>query len=411
MHNKYILITALCTAALLSSHAATWSGDGSTGNPYRITSEAQLRELSEQLNAGNACRQQHFILTTDIALSAPWTPAGTVETPFMGYFDGNGHVISQLNIQLPEQNNVGLFGYIKSAVIENLGIRSGAIAGHKNVGAIAGYAIASEIRNCYNHATVTGAEVVGGLVGKVSGGAPPVEQPIYGKATDGAVYWSLPDAGGTRYQYTGDLSYMKGNFSAIYDNTLFAEGSSTYWQPTSNSSTFFPGTAGYVWPMYFTIDMGRRASYNRLKVWMRKRSAALGHLFSANMMTEFEIWGANHLRTTAETGNGSIADNLAYWTSWSLAGGTDAWQNDWVKLADCRLVLPSGITKSDTQTELSEEDQAFISAGFDFYIDPTLHDQAFRYLRFRITATNTDHAQLQICEMRFWGTLPATDEE
>ncbi len=73
-------------------------GDGTQGNPYLIASGAQLARLASQVNAGNEAGN-YYQLTSDINLGGQdWTPIGNENTPFIGSFDGMGHVISNLYI-------------------------------------------------------------------------------------------------------------------------------------------------------------------------------------------------------------------------------------------------------------------------------------------------------------------------
>jgi hypothetical protein len=125
-------------------------------------------------------------------------------------------------------------------------------------------------------------------------------------------------------------------------------------------------------------------------------------------MTVFDIWATNNPKPVEEIGDWEA--NLRYWTSWSRVGGTDAWKNDWVKIASCRLVLPSGITKA-SQTNLTDADKTYIQSGFPFDMDPRIGNQTFRYLRFEIKDTNDGGGvegsplALSLCELRFWGMI------
>jgi len=82
-------------------------------------------------------------------------------------------------------------------------------------------------------------------------------------------------------------------------------------------------------------------------------------------------------------------------------GGTDEWKNDWVKLADCYMRLPSGATNPN---DLTNEDREFIRAGIEYEIDPDKTDQSFQYIRFCVYSTNTGVPQFMISELKFWGS-------
>jgi hypothetical protein len=239
---------------------------------------------------------------------------------------------------------------------------------------------------------------------------PMIRENVYGRETvngSPVVFWTQYGynfGADTTYKYRGDLgpsSSTTRGFQLLYNDYLFGDGD-TYWQINTNLPDYFnDGNPNMPWPFYFTIDMGRKAAYSDMRVWMRNRSS-LGSIYSARIMSVFDIWATNNPKAVEEIGDKEA--NLRYWTSWDRVGGTDAWKNDWVKIASCRLVLPSGITKA-SQTNLTDADKAYVQGGFPFDMDPRIGNQAFRYLRFEIKETNTDASGLDICELRFWGMI------
>jgi hypothetical protein len=102
-----------------------------------------------------------------------WQPIGTEGNAFKGIFYGNGHTISDLFIDRPDEDEIGLFGRVQEGVVKNVGLVSVNVTGKKYVGALVGYSwkgtIDSDIRPpnsmTYSHGSVTGEENVGGLVG------------------------------------------------------------------------------------------------------------------------------------------------------------------------------------------------------------------------------------------------------
>ena len=64
---------------------------------------------------------------------------GCEGTGFVGTFEGNGKMISDLSINLPNENCVGLFGHIaKNSEIRNLRLRATTVMGNNRVGALVG---------------------------------------------------------------------------------------------------------------------------------------------------------------------------------------------------------------------------------------------------------------------------------
>ena len=99
--------------------------------------------------------------------SAGFIPAGTLATPFTGYFDGLGHTITNLNFDMGETANAGLFGYTMGPTrIQNVGLIGGSMNGGAATGGLVGYNDSGLIRNSYNTGNVTGAVFTGGLVGQ-----------------------------------------------------------------------------------------------------------------------------------------------------------------------------------------------------------------------------------------------------
>ena len=101
---------------------------------------------------------------------AGFIPIGSSTTHFTGAFDGQGHSIAGHAINRPEEDQVGLFGEIKSegAAIKNLRLENCSIFGKTDVGALAGLNfLYPVISGCSVTGTVTGTGTsVGGLVGR-----------------------------------------------------------------------------------------------------------------------------------------------------------------------------------------------------------------------------------------------------
>ena len=116
-------------------------------------------------------------LTADITLPAVadgesnWTPMGTdydPYNPYTGTFDGDGHTITGLTINLPNQWCVGLIGCLGGKV-QNLTLAGAKINGSYYVGGVVGVNFGSMI-GCTVSGTVKGNSFnVGGVVGFNSG--------------------------------------------------------------------------------------------------------------------------------------------------------------------------------------------------------------------------------------------------
>ncbi|MDR2683155.1 MAG: DUF4959 domain-containing protein [Dysgonamonadaceae bacterium] len=195
-------------------------------------------------------------------------------------------------------------------------------------------------------------------------------------------------------------------FALVHDGRGQSNGGSDYWMPGNDGDpieNYIPGagSAFIPFPLYFTVDMGRKAFYSRFNLKPRLRDPN----YSAALPCDFEIWGTNNPKHVHEVGDGSRAANMAYWTSWEAANGTDAWKNDgWTKIATCKLTMSSGESKYVAGMVLSETDIAnYRTNGFDFDINEGV-TEGFRYLRWVINDTNTSQKNIQICEITFWGS-------
>ncbi len=138
--------------------------EGSSGNPYQISTCVELQEMNNDLDA-------YYILKNDIDCSgiANFIPIGNLENQFAGNFNGADFDISNLTINRPTEDYVGLFGYVNksSFTISNVDLIDANIIGKKRVGGLVGFASYEgiEINNCSVSGSVSGASKVGGLLG------------------------------------------------------------------------------------------------------------------------------------------------------------------------------------------------------------------------------------------------------
>jgi The GLUG motif len=172
----YILsLTAVLTLAAGSAFGKYSGGTGEPNTPYQIASKADLLALAADANDYGKC----FILTADInmagqvfttAIIAPNASSGNDfhGTYFTGTFDGNDHKITNFTINGGSNSFVGLFGYISSGSVKNLGIEGCSVSGHYYAGGLAGFNNGS-ISNCYSTGLVSGVSYIGGLAGCNSG--------------------------------------------------------------------------------------------------------------------------------------------------------------------------------------------------------------------------------------------------
>ena len=183
------------------------SGDGSVGNPYKISSAAELAWFRDQVNSGNNSISAELTENIDLVEfchakdgtkyteELSWVPIGNSKYQYFGTFDGNGKTISNLYINATSDYNTGFFGDADAGSLKNItfdnarvnntspnhtGILAGfagacmieniktsancSVEGNMLTGGIAGMA-EGNISNCENHAAVKGTDMVGGFFG------------------------------------------------------------------------------------------------------------------------------------------------------------------------------------------------------------------------------------------------------
>ena len=163
---KLIVTLLFCSVAFSLSAQFSGTGTGTEDDPYRIYNMDQLNQVR------NFDDGEYFSLETDLDM-ADWIAENN---PVEGWqpinaqvnFDGNGHTISNMWINRPNTNNVGLFGSF-GGFITNLHLINVEISGGNNVGGIIGY-ISSyyTIKNCSVQGTITGNDNVGGIIGLIN---------------------------------------------------------------------------------------------------------------------------------------------------------------------------------------------------------------------------------------------------
>src|SRR5690554_2157651 len=179
--------------------------DGTESNPYIISNAEDMNALSLAVLAGNTFAGKVIVVSStvnEIGLGN-FIPIGSPSKPFAGTFDGFG-VKFILNINRPESDYQGLFGYVNGGVIENLSV-SGSVTGRNYVAGIVGYHTGSRVQNVYNTANITG---TGNYVGGITG------QTYYKGILDYA-YNTGEIIGGT---YVGGIT---GSITAAYTNNSY----------------------------------------------------------------------------------------------------------------------------------------------------------------------------------------------
>ncbi|MCL2184982.1 MAG: InlB B-repeat-containing protein [Treponema sp.] len=169
------------------------TGSGTQDDPFLIWNADDLRAIGRGMYLDlDRPLDAHYKLMADIELPVPsaqmsnWTK---IEGVFTGGFDGNGHIIKNMTINVPTdiQANQGMFDIIAdSGYVKNLGLADVRISGHSapeldsGIGGIAGNIAGSNasISNCFVTGEITvfaSVEsiwtITGGIAGSITEGA------------------------------------------------------------------------------------------------------------------------------------------------------------------------------------------------------------------------------------------------
>jgi hypothetical protein len=250
-------------ALTISSYLPPTSG---VANSYDIDTVQDLKDLLGFAGvAGNTYR-----LTADLSL-----PAGFYLPNFSATaFDGNGHTVSNLTINRPDDDKLGFIGELAAGSrISNLNLTSvsvtgneyvgglvgnslghidgstvtGSVTGGDRVGGLAGNLDASSVTGSSASATVNGGDYVGGLVGYSDNGS------INTSYATGTVTGSAYVGGLVGYSNGGSIntSYATGTATGT-DNVGglvgYSDGSSinnSYATGTATGSDYVGGLIGY----------------------------------------------------------------------------------------------------------------------------------------------------------------------
>lgn len=165
-----------CQNDVLPAYITGLAGAGTSVDPYRVYTAEDLKWLADQVNAGMSFNSMYFRQENDISLLAygqsydgdkGWMPIGHTDlSPFSGNYDGNSKTINGLYINRSDTEDVGLFGVLKMATVQNLTLRSVSINAADCVGGIAGSAIQSRVQSCAVSGSIKGNTNVGGITGE-----------------------------------------------------------------------------------------------------------------------------------------------------------------------------------------------------------------------------------------------------
>jgi hypothetical protein len=136
--------------------------------------------------------------------------------------------------------------------------------------------------------------------------------------------------------------------------------------------------AGYTIPQHFSIDLGAKAQLTHVVLFERGEI----YPYAQHNLRLFDIWGTDVLLFPR--------DNAAYYNS-------NEWKKDWILLAQCEVVKPSGMPPGTN----TPEDLAAHNAGFDFEFRQDVIK--VRYIRFEVHDTWAHTPAMHMAELSVYG--------
>lgn len=180
LFNPFVLMGMVLSFAPMKhevlANSGYGGGSGTASDPYLISTPEELIYFNKDINLnGVDTTGVYYQLSNDIDFSGydtdeneangNWMPLAS-SGKFNGHFNGNGFVISNIDINLLNENNVGFFSVLGTGVIEDLGLERFAVNGAYQTGGLVACQEGGIISRSYVVGEVTGNhERVGGLVG------------------------------------------------------------------------------------------------------------------------------------------------------------------------------------------------------------------------------------------------------
>lgn len=301
-----ILVSTSLSAPSQSALAAPCGPGTAYGAPVagkiQITSAANLIYLSNTSSDWN----RDFLQTVDIDLSScEFTPIGTDLNKFTGNYDGGGHSVSNLLITSSAINEIGLFGFISGATIENLEVQGSINVANTNayVGGVVGRALSSagaesvvsKVKSEVNIQASTD-NYIGGLVGELNGPGGSVRySSYYGEITATGTWASIGGISGfgsAEISNSYALSSVAGGFNVgginghstpivsrsyaasagsdrgISGSGLSGSSSGNFWDTeVSGTTTSQTGSSGKTTSEMKTLSTFQSASWGIVSAW------------------------------------------------------------------------------------------------------------------------------------------------
>ena len=277
----------------------------------------------------------------------PWTE--TTFRGFMGTFDGQGHQILDLYINLPDEpyaDNVGLFGEVgPGGIIKGIGVVNAIVIGGWDVGGLVGWNQGT-VSNSYSTGNSTGEGGIGGLVGDNWGA---VSDSYSGANVNGN--W---DSGGLVGQNYGTVSnsYFTGGMTG-YDHV----GGLVGWNEGTVSSSYSTGSVAGNYTVGGLVGMNVGPVSNCYFTGNATGEGSVGGLVGSNTNLGTVINSYSTGRVTGNAGTGGLVGN----------GGPSVMNSLWDIETSGQAVSAGGTGKT---TEEMQDIATFSGAAWEICVVP-----------------------------------------
>jgi len=208
-----------CSMAAITTAGSFPGGDGTSGNPYQITTVEELDHVRDDMVG------EYYKLMNNIDLSCKnFLALGTSGSQFKAHFDGNGFTIRRLTLDYAATDNLGFIGYMGNpSSLVNTGVVDAYIRGDDQTGVLVGqvYSTATTVMDSYGSGFVqTGVSTninTAGLIGKIRNA---MGSKLY---FGGAVEGGSNTGGIIGYVQTSSISSGK-NFGLVYPQRASSGG-------------------------------------------------------------------------------------------------------------------------------------------------------------------------------------------
>ena len=272
-----------------------FNGSGTLVSPFGICNCTMLQNMKNNLSA-------NYSLLSNIDCSSVFgfVSVGNSSVPFSGNFNGNGNTISNLTINLPSVQNVGLFGYSSAGMISNVGLVGVNVTGYSNVGGLIGEQWGGVVYNSFVLGNVSGFSYnVGGLVGYVY-----AYSTVNNSYSSGLVSGSVGYAGGLAGQSDG---VIQSSYSAMNVTGYTLVGGLVGYQEVSGAKINNSYAAGKV--------VGTRADYYGTVIGGVIGQADGGGVYNSYSVGNVsgKMGSSNRVGGFIGNNNGGVVGNTNYW--------------------------------------------------------------------------------------------------